>query len=136
MTGAVRNYIIKNKIEDVVVSSAGIDLGHFSKPFTAHFDELTKIGADASGHKQKLLIQKMIDNETLVVAMDQSQKDYVEKNFNCRCELFSKLAYNTERPIKIDWSKSDEEINNQLREMVHDFFKVAPEIIKNVKAVM
>lgn len=130
---ATKKYLVENKISNVIVSSAGIDLGNFKKIFTAHFDELQKIGMgdEVSKHKQKTLKADSIDASTLLIPMGTDHKVYLEQNFSCRIVLFSKLAYNKEESITIDWQQSESGIKDQLRALVREFYRVAPVVIEN-----
>jgi protein-tyrosine-phosphatase len=129
---ATKKYLTENHIYDITASSAGIDLGKFDKIYTAHFDELQKMGMgeEVSKHKQKTLKADLIDASTLLIAMGKDHKEYLEKNYSCRTVLFSKLAYNKDESVTIDWQKPEEIIDEQLRSMVREMYRVAPVIIE------
>lgn len=97
---ALKQYLLKNKIMDTDVSSCGTNADSDVSDFSvAHFNELKKLGIDASDHKRTQITKEIIDNSDKIVVFDHKQQDHLKEKFGCESELFDFICFGRETEV-------------------------------------
>ena len=79
--GILKDYLKRNKIEDIEVDSAGIMAPAGLPPYNYALMVTVENGIDISSHKSKLVNREFMESSDLVLVMEQSHKDYLNKFF-------------------------------------------------------
>ena len=88
----LQDYLKKNNIANIEVSSAGINAGSDASKFSmAHFGELKKMGVDASGHKRRQMDKEIADSADLIIASEKLHQDWIKENIGIEVPLFNKI---------------------------------------------
>jgi len=96
----LRDYLVKNNIKGVEVSSAGIDANSDTTGYSfAHFEEMKKWGIDATGHHRRQVTEELLKDADFVIIFDFKQKDFFDKYFINKVILFNELYLGEEKAL-------------------------------------
>lgn len=126
-----KQYATNNEIADVDTSSCGTDADSDLTGFSfAHFDELKKLGIDASGHKRTQLTKEMLVDADRVIVFDHEQQKYLKENFGCEAELFDSICFDRETDVTFSgFGKSKDENAIALTHYIYDAIPTLSEAV-------
>ncbi|MEI6144083.1 MAG: hypothetical protein WCP91_00610 [Candidatus Berkelbacteria bacterium] len=129
----LRHFLNDEKIENIIVESAGINAGSDISGFSmAHFPELKKFGIDASDHKRTQLTKKILEDADIVIAFDFSNIEAIEKEFDFKPKLFNQIYKNEETPLKISGPNFSGTMDERMVQATHYIFDATPVIWKKI----
>lgn len=97
----LKDYIKNNRINNFCILSSGTDASSDISGFSmAHFDELKKLGIDASEHKRRQLTKELVDTADLLISFDTSHQEWIKKHFGIISPLFNQIYKNEESSLR------------------------------------
>ncbi len=134
----LKDYISKNNIVGVEVSSAGIKAN--PQPIDVKVNgTLISLGINPSGHKQRKLTKEMIEKNDLIVAMGENHRQFIEENYEKDVPLFLEICYGLKVGLKDnneaipDWQIHLDSFERYNIAMVKFIYKSIPLFFKNMK---
>jgi protein-tyrosine phosphatase len=94
----LKNYIKKNKIKNINVSSAGIT-AHKQEIHTVTLEALKEFNISVKNHKQRKLSKEIINKQDLVIAMGLNHQEFIKEKFNKTVPLFNEIVCSKKTPI-------------------------------------
>ena len=79
--GILKDYLHRKKIKNIEVDSAGIMAPADLPPSNYAIMVTVENGIDISSHRSKLVNRELVESSDLVLVMEQSHKDYINKFF-------------------------------------------------------
>lgn len=129
----LKDYLKKVGREDIGVSSVGTDADSDLTGYSmAHFDELKKLGIDASEHKRTQITKEIAENADLIIAMDTSHQQYVLEKFGIKAPLYNELYKNKATSI-ICSAMGYDNMDQNMRELVHYLYNSMPDLLKKLR---
>ena len=129
----LKDYLAKNNNSGIEVSSAGTDADSDLTGFSfAHFDELKKIGIDASGHQRRQITEEIVDDSDLIIAMAQVHEKELKEMFGIDVPLYNEIIKNEKSSI-ICSSPGHKDLDANMRRLVHYFADSMEQFMKNIK---
>jgi protein-tyrosine phosphatase len=133
----VAEYAVRSQIgpeNRYLIESAGIE----AKPQTIHpviRARLIQKGADPSAHVQQTLTQDLIDRVTLIIAMGQDHREFIQREFGRTVPLFNEISFGQETPILDlhealpDWERDLGKARTYVESVVDHIWNAAPALI-------
>lgn len=127
----LKDYLLKNHIEGIETSSAGINAPSDTSNFSmTHFIELKKIGIDASGHKPRQLDENLVKKADLIIVFDNTSKQWLKDKFNLNAPLFNEIYKNESSETKGSNFEGDKDTRMILE--LHYICNAIPTLYKNL----
>jgi len=97
----LKDYLIKHKINDIEVASAGVDTHEKNSFPESIYGTLKKWGINADKHKQQQINKKIYEWADLIIVMTPLQKKIIEKKFGKRhVVLYKDILYGKTLTLK------------------------------------
>lgn len=129
----LRYYLKKNNISDITVSSAGITANADDTNFSrVHFEELKKLGIDATDFKRTQLTQELMNKYDVIIPMSNEHKDWIKAHFGKNLPTFNEIYKNTNDEITVSDSKWGDTTDDRMRAIVRYIYDAMPVIAQKI----
>jgi len=135
----LKDFLKKRKIKNFEIESAGTKAKKEDIPKPI-LDALLSKKIDPRKHKQRKINKKMVEEADLIIAMDKSNRDYIEKKFGKRkVVLYKKLLFGKDISLKDldevipNREENREATNYYLKYIVNYLHRNTPLLYKRLK---
>jgi protein-tyrosine phosphatase len=128
----MRDYIRRNGMEGVTVSSAGIradsDISGYSK---LHFELMDALGIDTSGFERTMFSPELVQSDDCVIGMSGLHREYIREHYDCEIALFNELYRGQSTPVNVG-APNEPDFPEQMRRLITYIQDAVPEILEAV----
>lgn len=128
----MRDYICKNQIEGVTVSSAGIradsDISTYS---TLHFDLMNELGIDTSGYERTMFTPQLGSESSYAIGMSELHREYISQHYGCEIALFNELYSGQSTPVNVG-APNEPDFTEQMRQLITYIQAAVPDVLAAV----
>ena len=135
---SLRKYLFDNNINDVIVSSAGIEAKKEKiNPFLKN--SLKKLGILVNNHRQRKITKKILEENDEIIAIGKDHKEFIEKRFGMKVSLFNKFALNKDTPILdiedcvVDYKHHEDAVEKFIEGTVKHIHTLTPKVYEEVR---
>ena len=134
----LKDYLEKNKIKGINVSSAGTHFGYDHANAVIE-EELMHFGIDASKHEKRNVTKEILEEADLIVAMAGYHQVFLKESLGFESVLFSEVCYGVKRSVDDNWEaisnyKTDKTANREYIKNTVDFIHDSiPKFAENFK---
>lgn len=133
----LRDWLAKNNRSDIEVASAGIKADSDISSFCMdHIAKLKEMRIDVSGHKRTQVNQAILEKYNLVIAMDESQKEWVYDQFGLSVPLYNEIYKGERSSVLITPPNVVGTISERLLMMVDYFYDSMPDLVNNIDSII
>jgi protein-tyrosine-phosphatase len=133
----LRDWLAKNNRSDIEVASAGIKADSDISSFCLdHIAKLKDMGIDVSGHKRTQVTRAILEKYDLVIAMDESQKEWVYDQFGLAIQLYNEIYKGEKSSILITPPNAVGTVSERLLAMVDYFYDSMPDLMKKIDLII
>ncbi|OQB06250.1 MAG: phosphotyrosine-protein phosphatase [bacterium ADurb.Bin212] len=129
----LRNYLTKNNIKEINVSSAGTDAASDTSSFSmAHVDEMKKMGINASKHARIQMNQNIVNNTDLIICMDSWHQTWLKEHYGIDAPLFNEIYNKESSSIRVSDPEQKTSLDNRMIEITHYINNAIPQLVNNI----
>lgn len=133
----LRDWLTKNNRNDIEVASAGIKADSDVSSFCVdHVARLKEMGIEVSVHKRTQVSQAILERSNLVIAMDESQKEWIYDQFGLSVSLYNEIYKREKSSILITPPNAVGTVSERLLAMVDYFYDSMPDLMKNIDLII
>ncbi|GMK41527.1 hypothetical protein PCCS19_45840 [Paenibacillus sp. CCS19] len=128
----MRDYLRKNQIQGVQVSSAGIransDVSAYS---TLHFDLMNELGIDTSDFERTMFTPRFGSDPSCVIGMSELHREYIKQYFDYEIALFNELYSGQSTPVHVG-EPDEPDFPEQMRRLIAYIQTAIPHVLDAV----
>lgn len=129
----LRDYLQKNHIDNIEVTSAGTNADSDSTGFSvAHIAELKKLGIDAGIHRTQLT-KELADKSDVIICFDEPNQKWIKENINLDVPLFNEIYKQEAIPISVKEYPESMSQDEKMIEIADYIYKATPVLWANIK---
>ena len=129
----LRDYLAKNKRENIAVLSAGIDAGSDISSYRMdHLDRLKEMGVDVSGHVRRQLMRELLADCDLAIVMDEDQRAWVRESFTVELPLYNEFYKGESVSLLVTPPGATAPIGERLVRMVDYIYESIPTVAARI----
>ncbi|SDD72540.1 Protein-tyrosine-phosphatase [Paenibacillus sp. UNCCL117] len=129
----LKDYLLKNHIQHISVSSAGIransDISKYSR---LHFEILKEMDIDTSEWSRTPFSEDFFIEYDLIIGMSELHIDFIKQEYDREISLFNKVYNGLNTPVNIG-SPDSPNFEVQMRALVQYFKDAMPSLLKNIE---
>jgi len=130
----LRDYLSKNNIENIDVSSAGTNASSDTTGFSmAQFGRMKELGIDASGHKRIQLTKEIAKKANLLVIFDDSHKKWIKDTLGLNSILFNEIYKNKQSSIRCKDFATNLPMDDKMIEVTDYIYEAIPTFFKKIQ---
>ena len=129
----LRDYLQKNKINDVEVDSVALEIKDYEKIYDYHLQIMKKLGIDSFFKPRKKADAEHLKRFGVVIAMDTYIQERLFDEFGVNSLLFNEVYCGKKTSVKIDWQKDEEGIKKELENFVYYLKESMPSFLENLR---
>jgi protein-tyrosine-phosphatase len=132
----LRNWLENNNRHDIEVSSCGTNATSDTSSFCMdHIGKLDEMGIDASRHKRTQISKEILARSDIIIAMDESHRDWVREKFNKEVMLYNEICKNEKTSIRINPPGSAGPLSNRLLKVFEYIDKSIPDLVTSIDKI-
>jgi protein-tyrosine-phosphatase len=129
----LKNWLQKNNRYDIEVFSCGTNATSDISSFCmAHIDKLNKMGIDTSKHQRTQLSEDILAQSDIVIAMDESHRNWIREKFNKEIKLYNEIYKNEKTSIRITQPGSTGMMSDTLLDTLDYLNKSLPDLVSAI----
>jgi protein-tyrosine phosphatase len=129
----LRDYLIKNNITSLTVSSSGIradsDISKYSR---IHFEIMEGMGIDTSMFKRTMFRKDFFETFDVIIGMSDLHRDHIKEQYGREIKLFNEIYDGSSKPVNIG-APDSEDFYDQMKGLIEYFNNAMPQLLKNLQ---
>lgn len=130
------DWLVRNNLDDVVVSSAGThadsDISSFSME---HMGRLRELGVDASGYVRTQLTEELLREHDIAMVMDEEQRVWIKERFAVEVPLYNEIYKGESVSLLITSPGATRPIAERLVAMVDYIHESIPVLAEKIEMI-